>query len=238
MAPDSNSASGCHRPVGIEDGGNLVVGADRQELGRELVLRIEADPVRLVGQPQLLQQDRHLHAIGRGQRIQLDAVRVAGRPFPGDGVGIEGSHASRSGESEEWGREGRAGGARRVGQISANPRRQDRPPGTRRFFERIGGSRPRPFFRQPAPARRMPAVPTMSTLSGCARCFWPARCCRRPHPAWPPPSPPPRRRPPAPTAIPAPRPAPRPRPRPTPGPRRRLLACRSSARAPTAATWC
>jgi hypothetical protein len=64
------------RAVGVEDGRDLVVRVERQELRRQLVVGVEAHQVRFVRQPGLLQQDRHLHAVGRGQRIQLDALRV------------------------------------------------------------------------------------------------------------------------------------------------------------------
>src|SRR5262249_4189881 len=44
----------------------------------------EVDIVRLVGQPGLLQHDGGLHAVGRGQRIQLQPVRMLRRPALGD----------------------------------------------------------------------------------------------------------------------------------------------------------
>ena len=68
MAPDSNSAKGrAVRAVRVDDGGDLVVQVEREELGRELVVGIEAHQVRLVGQAGFHQHDRHLHAVGRGR---------------------------------------------------------------------------------------------------------------------------------------------------------------------------
>ena len=110
--------------------------------------------------------------------------QVAGRPFPGDGVGIEGSHASRPGNRKNGVGKAARGGPVASGKFSANPRRQDRPPDAP-ILERIGGSRPVRSSRQPAPARRMPAVPTMSTPIWLRPLLLPARC-RRPHPARPP----------------------------------------------------
>jgi PAS domain S-box-containing protein len=61
-----------------------VVRVERQEFGRELVVAVEGHPVNLVGQAQLFQQDRHLHPVGRGQAVELQAVRVRGGPLAGD----------------------------------------------------------------------------------------------------------------------------------------------------------
>jgi hypothetical protein len=46
--------------------------------------------VRLIRQPDLLQHDRHLHAIRRRQRIKLQPVGVLCGPALGDGEGGEG----------------------------------------------------------------------------------------------------------------------------------------------------
>jgi hypothetical protein len=73
--------------VGIEDRRNLVVGAEREELRRHLVVAIEGYEVGLVGEARLLEHDRDLDTIGRGQRIELDAVGMPRRPFPRDGEG-------------------------------------------------------------------------------------------------------------------------------------------------------
>eukprot|EP01022_Parablepharisma_sp_SALTPOND_P027435 TRINITY_DN665_c0_g3_i1.p1 TRINITY_DN665_c0_g3~~TRINITY_DN665_c0_g3_i1.p1 ORF type:complete len:1952 (-),score=631.07 TRINITY_DN665_c0_g3_i1:246-6101(-) len=71
--------------IGIDDRGNLVVRIQRQERRRHLVVGLEADQVGFVGQAGFFQHDRDLHAIGRGQRVQLDAVGVLRRPFLVDG---------------------------------------------------------------------------------------------------------------------------------------------------------
>ncbi|MNG90185.1 hypothetical protein D3C79_490730 [compost metagenome] len=71
--------------VGIEDGWDLVVGAEGDELGAQLVIAVEADLVRLVGQADLFEHDRHLDAVGCGQRIQLQALGMLRGPFAGDG---------------------------------------------------------------------------------------------------------------------------------------------------------
>ena len=74
------------RAIGVEDGGNLVVRVQRQKTGVKLVVLGDADGVRLVGQAHFLQRNRHLDAIGRGQRIQLQPLRVLRRPCLGDRV--------------------------------------------------------------------------------------------------------------------------------------------------------
>ncbi len=87
MAPDSNSASGWPPgPSGSRMAGILLLGVQRQKLGRELVVRLKADLVRLVGQLHLFERDRHLHAVGRGQGIQLQPIRMARGPLGGDGM--------------------------------------------------------------------------------------------------------------------------------------------------------
>ena len=68
--------------VGIEDRRDLAVRIERQEFRRLLVVLAEVDQMRLVGQPGLLQHDRHLHAVGRRQRIELEAVGML-RPASG-----------------------------------------------------------------------------------------------------------------------------------------------------------
>ena len=74
------------RAVGVEDGGDFVVGIERQKRRVKLVVVLKADGVRLVGQAHFFQRNRHFHAIGRGQRIQLQPLRMLGRPLGGNGV--------------------------------------------------------------------------------------------------------------------------------------------------------
>src|SRR4051794_11221328 len=45
--------------------------------------------MRLVGEACFLQHDADLDAVGRGQRVELDALRVSRRPLAGDGEGSE-----------------------------------------------------------------------------------------------------------------------------------------------------
>ena len=71
--------------VGIDDRRDLVVGIQRKELGRYLILRVEAHPVRLVGQARLLQHDGDLHAVRGRQRVELQAVGELRRPLARDG---------------------------------------------------------------------------------------------------------------------------------------------------------
>src|SRR5690606_16976738 len=72
------------RAVGIDDRRNLVVRVQREKFGGLLIVGLEIHPMRFVGQPDLLEHDRYLDAVGGGQRIQLQTLRVAGRPFAGD----------------------------------------------------------------------------------------------------------------------------------------------------------
>src|SRR5262249_38741627 len=48
-----------------------------------------AHQVRLVRKAQLLERDGGLHAVGRGQRIELDAIRMLRRPFFRDRKRVE-----------------------------------------------------------------------------------------------------------------------------------------------------
>ena len=52
----------------------------------------------LIRQPGFFEQDRHLHAVGRGQRIQLQPLGVQGGPFAGDGKGGQIGHGVPRGE--------------------------------------------------------------------------------------------------------------------------------------------
>src|SRR5262249_21215620 len=67
-------------PVGINDRRNLAVRVQGQELRRLLLVHAEVDDVRLIGHPHLLERDRNLDPIGRWQRIELEAIRMFGRP--------------------------------------------------------------------------------------------------------------------------------------------------------------
>ena len=49
--------------LAIDDGRDLVVRIEGQELGRHLVVCFERNPMRFVGQVQLLQRDRDLYAV-------------------------------------------------------------------------------------------------------------------------------------------------------------------------------
>ncbi|MDT4855620.1 hypothetical protein FQZ97_899830 [compost metagenome] len=82
------------RAVGVDDRGDLVVGVEREEFRGELVVGLETDQVRLVGQAGLFQHDRHLDAVGRGQRVELQSLRVGGGPLAGDGVSGQVWHAN------------------------------------------------------------------------------------------------------------------------------------------------
>ena len=75
--------------VGVEDRGDLVVRVERQELGRHLVVGVERHAMHFVGQAHFLQHDRDLHAVGRGQRVELQSLGVLGGPFLGDREGVE-----------------------------------------------------------------------------------------------------------------------------------------------------
>ena len=55
------------RAIGVNDGGDFVVGVERDELGSELIVGLKADQVRLIRQAHLFQGNGHLHAVWRGQ---------------------------------------------------------------------------------------------------------------------------------------------------------------------------
>ena len=75
------------RPVGVDDGGDLVVGVQRQECRAHLVIAGEIDQMGVVDQPHFLQRDGNLDPVGRRQRIKLNGTRRAQRPAGGDGKG-------------------------------------------------------------------------------------------------------------------------------------------------------
>ncbi len=82
------------RAVRIEDGRNLVVRIQRQEFRRQLIVGVEPHQVRLIGEPDFLQHDRRLDAVGRRQRIELKPVGMLGGPFAGDRVSGKIGHGS------------------------------------------------------------------------------------------------------------------------------------------------
>ena len=59
------------RTVRIDDRRNFSIGIKRKKFRRFLIVLAEVDEVRLIRQPDLLQQDRDFHAIRRTQRVQL-----------------------------------------------------------------------------------------------------------------------------------------------------------------------
>src|SRR5262245_27759415 len=71
-------------PVRIDDRRNLAVGIERPKFGRLLVVLAEVNYVRLIGQPDLFQHDRHLHAIRRRKGVKLQPVGMLSGPARGD----------------------------------------------------------------------------------------------------------------------------------------------------------
>ncbi len=71
------------RSVRIEQGGNAVVGADRQEVRIELIAGPDVDGVHRVGQAALLQHDVDLVTVRCRPGVELDHRRV---PAAGSGV--------------------------------------------------------------------------------------------------------------------------------------------------------
>ncbi len=93
MAPDSNSAERLSaRPVRIDDRGILPLGLSDRNSGVFWSSLPKSTRCDLVGQPDLLQHDRHLHAVRRRQRIELQAVGMLGRPARGDRKGGKVGH--------------------------------------------------------------------------------------------------------------------------------------------------
>ena len=60
------------RPIGIDYGGNLVVRADGEEVGLELIALADVDGVHAPRQAALFQHDVDFVAIGRGPRVDVD----------------------------------------------------------------------------------------------------------------------------------------------------------------------
>ena len=76
IAPDSMSDDA---GVAVDDRGNLVVGADRQESGSNCSSLPMSIGCVVVGKPQLLQEDRDLPPVGRRPGIEIDHVPVRRR---------------------------------------------------------------------------------------------------------------------------------------------------------------
>ncbi|MNL27199.1 hypothetical protein D3C87_1487730 [compost metagenome] len=73
------------RTVGVEDRRDLVVGIEGKKFRGHLIVGVEAYPVRFIRQADLFEHDRYLDAVGGRQGVQLNPLRVLGRPFAGDG---------------------------------------------------------------------------------------------------------------------------------------------------------
>ena len=87
----------------IDDGRNLVIGIEREKLGRHLFTRLNIHLVRLVRQAALFQHDGNLVPVGRAQGIELDTLRVLRRPFAGNGkVGRKNSGFRHGGSFSIW----------------------------------------------------------------------------------------------------------------------------------------
>ena len=62
------------RSVVVDDGRHAVVGADGQELWRELFADADVHPLQLIGQAHLLERDADLSPVGRGPEVELDGL--------------------------------------------------------------------------------------------------------------------------------------------------------------------
>ncbi|MNF86312.1 hypothetical protein D3C84_687450 [compost metagenome] len=80
------------RTVGVEDRRDLVVGIEGKKFRGHLVVGVEAYPVRFIRQADLFEHDRDLDAVGGRQGVQLNPLRVLGRPFAGDREGGQIGH--------------------------------------------------------------------------------------------------------------------------------------------------
>jgi hypothetical protein len=78
MAPDSNKASGSPPGLRVEDGGNLVVRVEAEEFGRKLVLGLEVDQMRLVGQAAFLSRIDTLTPLGVGSEYSCSRSGCCG----------------------------------------------------------------------------------------------------------------------------------------------------------------
>jgi len=72
------------RSMRVDDRGDLVVGIQRKEFGRQLVIRREVHQMRLTGQAGFLKRDRHLDPVRGGERVKLDRIRIPRWPAVGD----------------------------------------------------------------------------------------------------------------------------------------------------------
>jgi len=68
------------RTIGIEDCWDLAIRVQGQEFRCPGLVLAGVDRVRLVGETDLLQHDRHLHPIGGRQRVELEVVWTLSRP--------------------------------------------------------------------------------------------------------------------------------------------------------------
>ena len=84
------------RAGGIDDGRNFAVRVERKVLWRALVVLAEVDKMDLIRQTGLFQHDRDLDAVRRREGIELQSVRMFGRPSLCDGKGGEIGHALSS----------------------------------------------------------------------------------------------------------------------------------------------
>ena len=64
-----------HAVVAVDDGGDAVVRADLQELRLELLVLVDVDRMRRVGQPELLEHDGDLAAVRRRPGVEIDHFR-------------------------------------------------------------------------------------------------------------------------------------------------------------------
>ena len=60
----------------VDDGGHTIVGADFQEIGRELIALGDVQDVGLVGQAQFFEKDRDLPAVRRRPIVKVDHLSV------------------------------------------------------------------------------------------------------------------------------------------------------------------
>ncbi len=58
--------------VVVDDGRDLVIGADTQEVRRELLASAQIDHAHLVGEAELLERDGDFETVGGGCRVEVD----------------------------------------------------------------------------------------------------------------------------------------------------------------------
>ena len=118
--------------VRVDDRRDLAVRVQRQKGGTPLVAAVETDAVRLVGQPGLLEQDRDLHPVRCRHRVELQPLRVPGRPL--------GRHRKAGGKSARAGRRSRQARPWRASSESRpapRPARTRRPPAMREVLAEV-----------------------------------------------------------------------------------------------------